>query len=65
MQDFQQRVIDEKDALEEKLIKLTKFINGQVFNTLDITERNLLTEQRTYMSRYLNVLNRRITRFPK
>jgi len=66
----QQRVIDERDQLAERLDKLRAFIeanpkNGTVslFRSLDEQERNDLQSQANYMTMYLSVLYRRIARF--
>jgi hypothetical protein len=66
----QQRVIDERDQLAERLDKLRAFIeanpkNGTVslFQSLDEQERNDLQSQANYMTMYLSVLYRRIARF--
>lgn len=63
MQDFQQRVIDEKEALGEKLQKLMNFIDGSIFRTLDPEDRKLLQDQRDRMGEYSDILERRIARF--
>ena len=59
----QQRVVEELEELTAKLDKLWNFIYGEVFKTLSIEDQNLLTEQASYMVRYVGVLVRRINKF--
>lgn len=66
MQPHQQRVIDEKAELDERLTKLYAFIaNSPIFRTLPPAEQHRLSQQSAYMQGYLNVLNERITAFPE
>lgn len=61
----QQRVVDEKKELEEKLTKLTKFIESDKFSELvpDEYERRLLVMQEDIMSDYVGILIERIDNF--
>lgn len=63
LQPHQQRVIEEKHALDEKLTKLHAFCGGPVFAQLAPEDRALLFEQRSLMTLYSAVLERRIARF--
>lgn len=63
MQDFQLRVIQERDELKTKWDALNKFFEGKVYKTLPEIERDDLLDQADYMEAYLSVLNRRIERF--
>lgn len=63
MQEYQQRVVDEKIALEEKLVKLSAFLLSEIFLTLDNEDRFLLSRQKEVMSDYLDILVARIKRF--
>jgi hypothetical protein len=63
MQPFQQRVIDEKAALDEKLVKLQTFIKSESFLTLDPMDRLLLIDQQYSMQDYSEILTKRIARF--
>ena len=64
MQDFQQRVVDEKAALDEKYNKLTPFIgSSDVFATLPADEQERLTRQHRLMGEYSAVLGERIAAF--
>ena len=66
----QQRVIDERDQLAERLDKLRAFIKHEpgdgtlsIFNSLDQAERDDLRAQAHHMGEYKAILNRRIYRF--
>ena len=63
MQPFQQRVVDEKKALEDKLLKLKTFCENSTFSELDTDECNRLERQMFYMEGYVEVLDERITAF--
>lgn len=60
----QQRVIDEAQELNEKLVKLMDFINkSDIYKSLSIDDARLLNEQYYYMQNYFRVLNTRISQF--
>lgn len=60
----QQRVIDEKSELDERLRKLNEFIDSSpVFDTLDQAEQDRLNEQAFHMENYSKVLGERIAAF--
>lgn len=59
----QQRVLDEKAELDERLKKLSAFVITDAFNRLDSTDRELLLEQEDAMTTYSDVLTRRIKNF--
>lgn len=65
MQPHQQRAIDERDELSNKLTKLNAFINSDTFTgkVKDLRERDRLILQKFIMTRYLEILNERITAF--
>lgn len=64
MRPYQQRVVDEKKELDDKLEKLSKFIdNEDLFFALEIEDQDLLGEQEDLMKRYSEVLQKRIERF--
>jgi hypothetical protein len=63
MPPHQQRVVEEEKSLEEKIVKLTAFINGQVFATLQDEEKRLLQDQFKAMHQYHLILGLRIRRF--
>lgn len=60
---FQQRVINEKRELDEKLSKLTAFIETNAFNSLDKEDQMLLERQMIVMQNYISILEKRILRF--
>lgn len=61
----QQRVVDEKSDLDEKLSKLRDFCSqrGGIFDSLPTEEKQRLTEQEGHMAAYSDVLARRIAAF--
>lgn len=61
---WKQRVIEERDELNEKHDKLVAFIEGSSsFKMLPEEEQELLQDQEAYMEAYITVLNKRIERF--
>ena len=65
MEDWQQRVVEELEALETKRLALRAFISGTGFAALDEQDRDLLSRQERIMGGYEQILQRRIARFPK
>ena len=63
MQDFQQRIVDEKEALSEKLDKLESFEGGPIYSKLPPAEQTRLTRQLLIMKLYEQVLSERIANF--
>ena len=65
LQPHQQRVVDEKTELDEKLTKLRAFCSqsGGIFDSLPTEEKQRLTEQEGHMAAYSDVLRRRIDAF--
>lgn len=59
----EQRVVQEALELQGWLERLTQFVNGQVFLTLDHEDRRLLLRQQGLMSELVVVLAERIERF--
>ena len=64
MQAHQQRVVDERDQLAEKLTRLNSFIGGDIVKGLPVEERIRLARQAGAMKEYLDILNDRINAFP-
>lgn len=64
---WQQRVIEERDQLAERLSKLERFLDDQDSkkaceeNTIDAVVRQLMDRQRLLMGMLLDTLNRRIS----
>jgi hypothetical protein len=68
MQPHEQRVVNEKRDLDEKLAKLKAFCFGEnttIFRGLDPIDRDLLEDQYNSMKDYSEILGKRIARFPK
>lgn len=60
----QQRVVDEKAELDEKLGKLHDFIQGNpIFKTLPEDEQKRLQRQDLVMAEYSQILSERIAAF--
>lgn len=59
----QERVVIERDELTGKLVSLSRFSHGEVFQTLEPEEQYLLSAQHRHMCEYLMVLELRIARF--
>lgn len=63
LQPHQQRVVDEKNELSERLAKLRGFFQGSIFPTLPEAECSRLLNQARFMAGYAAVLEERITAF--
>ena len=59
----QLRVIEERQALDEKRQKLTAFIGGEIYRKLDGMEQSRLNRQLEAMTLYSNILVERIAAF--
>jgi hypothetical protein len=59
----QQRVVDEKAELDERLEKLVAFTRTPIFAGLDSDERNRLDQQAATMAMYSDILGDRISAF--
>lgn len=63
MEDYQVRVVKEKEELDEKLQSLAEFVKGGVFDKLEDYDKVLLLDQLHYMRGYSSVLEERISYF--
>lgn len=63
LQPHQQRVVDEKRDLDEKLEKLNAFFGSPIFAGLPDAEMDRLQRQATHMAAYSDVLGERIASF--
>ena len=63
LQPFQQRVVEEKEQLAERLEKLNAFLVTPQCLALPFDERCLLARQAGVMAQYLDILLDRIARF--
>ena len=64
-QPHQQRVVEEKYQLDEKLEKLCEFLITDLFKTLSIDEQSRLHRQQSAMMLYSGILKERIAAFQK
>lgn len=60
MNDWQQRVVDEKAALDDKINKLETFSQGPIYSALPEAEQTRLEHQVEYMQMYSDTLGERI-----
>ena len=60
---YQERVIQEKKELDEKLEKLDTFVRSEIYKTLPVEEQNRLLKQYSIMESYSHILNERIVNF--
>jgi hypothetical protein len=60
METFKERLIVEKEQLDEKLIKLKNFIIGPAFVDIESVQRSLLIIQMHAMETYSHCLDERI-----
>jgi inhibitor of KinA sporulation pathway (predicted exonuclease) len=59
----QERVVAEKELLDDKIDKLSAFIRGSIFPSLNDRNRSLLQIQLQYMQGYSSILKQRIAEF--
>ena len=59
----QQRVVDERQELEERLTKLRQFLGTEICLGLPFDERSLLVRQERVMTEYSDILADRINLF--
>lgn len=60
MQTYQARVIDERNELNAKIVKLDAFIAGEAFAFISEDERKLLKAQLVCMRSYAHALEQRM-----
>ena len=61
MNDYKSRLRKELEDLNFKIKKLNNFIEkNDIFKTIDSEEQELLKEQREIMTKYANILRKRI-----
>lgn len=63
LQPHQQRVVTEKAELDDKIGKLSRFIETDVYRSLDGFEQSRLKRQIEAMTLYSSILGERITAF--
>ena len=65
METFVERMITEKDELQDRVTKLGNFVNEEKFKELKGLEQVYLKEQLKFMRGYLSVLRQRINFYNK
>lgn len=60
MNDYFERLCKEKDELDEKLTKLSSFLNSDKFKNVNSEQQNLLKLQSKAMDMYSSILGLRI-----
>jgi len=65
MEAFVERMVAEKDELQDRVTKLENFLNGEKFKELRGLEQVYLKEQLSFMRGYLSVLRQRINFYNK
>ena len=63
MESFQERVVFEKQELDERLVKLKAFLDGGIVQSLPHDEQLRLRRQANVMGTYSDVLGERIEAF--
>jgi hypothetical protein len=63
MEVYQERVMDERYFLMDKIERLEAFIQGDIFNGLPDIDKTLLSQQLVAMKAYGEILRQRIERF--
>lgn len=63
MEAYQQRVVDERRELDEKIERLAGFIASTAFDFVDHEQRQLLLRQHDAMVTYSDILQQRISLF--
>lgn len=63
MEPHQLRVVEEKKELDEKLSKLSSFLQTQIFASLPEAEQIRLNRQENIMKEYAGILGERINNF--
>lgn len=62
MENFKDRMKTEHNELAERIVKLSTFMNGPIFETLEEDEQNDMKEQLRSMILYRTALERRMRR---
>lgn len=60
MEEFEVRLIKEKEDLEQKIVKLGNFIGSEKFDEIELVQQSLLNIQFLAMTTYLTCLQERI-----
>ena len=65
MEAFVERMVVEKNELQDRVTKLENFVNGEKFRELKGLDQVYLKEQLKFMRGYLSVLRQRINFYNK
>lgn len=60
MSDFKEILFEELEQLQNRINKLSSFMNGEKFRELKIEQQDLLKDQLRVMNKYENILELRI-----
>lgn len=60
---YQKRVFEEKESLDEKIVKLSYFMRLGIYEELSEAEKELLKNQLEVMTAYSNILAKRTELF--
>lgn len=60
---WQQRVVDDLEDLQDKYSKLSTFLRNTPADSIDQVDRVLMFDQQQAMMQYINVLSARVRRF--
>lgn len=63
LSDYEKRVVEEKNELDDKIRKLSDFMEGEIFSSLTEKEQYLLRKQLLWITNYKKVLEERIDVF--
>ena len=63
MEAYQERVLEERAQLNDRLNKLDAWLYTEKFNCLSLDDQDLLITQQRIMVEYLDVLDQRINNF--
>ena len=63
MQDYQKRVIEEKNVLDGKIERLKAFFSSDIYLSLREENQQLFQEQLEFMVGYTDILAKRIQQF--
>jgi hypothetical protein len=63
MEDWQQRVFEEREELRRKISKLRGMLSSQAYEKLDDHDQLLLCRQERAMTAYQDILSERVSRF--
>lgn len=61
MGDFKSRLITEQSELADKIEKLSSFVGGSNFKSIDPKQQDLLSKQLPVMKEYESILSERIS----